>query len=220
MQVSDILIPILFLAILGYMAWRFSSGKKKAHSVRRRLAELNGWQYETGPEMFKIGDNKEQSNILYRLSGTRTDGKTWSMETRTRMEIDQVGMSEQTVWQMPCGDMTLLLMKRSSVPVPQEMKAAILRKNGLDVNLGELHSLDIDGLVNMPNTYEAFTDDSCKARKLLDQASPYIAYFSGVKAQLSICMTPGNTTVRMPICLDKPRDMESMVRLGLSLCQN
>lgn len=220
MQASDILIPLLFLAVLGGMAWWFSSAKKRGHSIRSRLAETNGWRYEAGSDVYKIGDDKQQANILYRLSGSRPDGKTWLMETRMRLEIDQTGMSEQTIWQMPYGDMTVLIMQRSSVPVPREMKAAVLRKNGIDLDLSKLDSVEIAGLSTTSDPYEAYTDKSEKAMDLLEQALIYFAYFSSAKARLSVCITPGNTVVRMPLSLEKPADMEAMVRLGLSLCKN
>ncbi len=217
MQASDILIPLLFLAVLGGMAWWLTAGKDRGHKTRNRLAEANGWKYEAGSEVYKLGDDRQQSNILYRLSGSLTDGKTWLMEARMRMEIDQSGMSEQTFWQMPWGNMTLLLMQRSSVPVPREIKAALLLKNGIDIDLNELHSVDITGISTLSDRYEAYADDPDKALDLLGQASDFVAYFSDAKAWPSICISPGNTIVRLPLGLEKPADMEAMARLGLSL---
>lgn len=218
MQASDIIIPLPFVIVLGGMAWWITSAKKRGHQARGRLAELNGWQYEAGSGVYKIGDDKEQANILYRVSGSLSDGKSWRMEVRMRMEVDQTGMSESTVWQMPSGDMTVLLMQRSSVPVSTEMKTAVLRKNGINIDVGKLHTVEIASLSTASDPYEVYADEREKARARLNPVTPFIAYFSRAKARPSVCMTPGNTAVRLPLCLEKPADMEALIRLGLALC--
>lgn len=217
MQASDILIPLLFLVALGGMAWWLTSAKKRGHAARSQLAKLNGWLYEAGSDVYKLGGNKPQSNILYRLSGSLPDGSMWLMEARMRMEVDQTGMSEQTVWQAPCGDLTVLLMQRSSMPIPKEMKTAVFHKSGIDIDAGKLDTVEITGLSTPSDPYEAYADESERARDLLERASVFIAYFSKIKAHLSVSITPENSMVRLPICLEKPADMEAMVRLGLSL---
>lgn len=218
MQVTDIVIPLLFLAVLGGMAWWLTAGKKRGHTTRSRLASANGWKYEAGSGLYKLGDDIQQSNILYRLSGSLPDGRAWVLEARMRMEIDLTGMNEQTVWQMPYGYMTVLLTQRSSVPIPKEMKTAVLRKNGIDIDAGSLDIVEIAGLSTPFDPYEAYADKSDQARVGLERASVYLAHFSATQALPSVSITPGNTVVRLPICLEKPADMEAMVRLGLSLC--
>lgn len=217
MQMTDIVIPLLFLAVLGGMAWTMTAGKKRGHKTRSRLAGANGWKYEAGSGVYKSGDDKQQSNVLYRLSGISPDGRAWLMEARMRMDIDHTGMSEQTVWRMPYGNMTVLLMQRSSVPVPQEMKTAVMRKNGIDIDASNLDIVEIAGLSTQSDPYEAYADKVDDARARLERASAFITHFSVAKARPSVSITQGNTIVRLSICLEKPADMEAMVRLGLSL---
>lgn len=219
MQASDILIPLLFLIALGGMAWWLTSAKKRGHTARSQLAKLNGWLYEAGSDVYILGADKQQSNVLYRLSGSLPDGRIWLMEARMRMDVDQAGMNEQTVWQAPCGDMTVLLMQRTSLPISKEMKTAVLNKNGIDIDVGKLDIVEITGLSTPSDPYEAYADENERAQDLLERTSVFAAYFSGAKAHPSVSITPGNTIVRLPICLEKPADIEAMVHLGLSLCR-
>lgn len=216
MNLTNILIPLLFVAALGFMAFFMIRKKKSGHENRQAYAGQNGLRYNRLDASYVIG--RERTNLLYQIVQTKNP-PCWEINAHLNLPYEEdsatSSLAAKTTWTCPIYGFTFVVLPSGLNDIVREMMLNLLSSQYESLNFVDLKT--ISPSIFASYKFEVLTDDLVRATRVFERMNPLLEKLSDknkTNDQLKIIVIDGQAEIRLPWCVEEPEELDTLISLG------
>ncbi|MDF1617904.1 hypothetical protein [Petrocella sp. FN5] len=220
---KDVVVPILFVIVLGGMALLLTRRGRQNHEARAKAAAQKNYQYNAATSV--VVNKDVPRNLLYTLRDNSSNESSWKMEAYFRKNV-KVGSSttnnivlyENTKWLGNGGGFNGLIIPKSPIDLSVEEIAKSLETMGHKMNIRGLQRIALPE--RLSKYFDMFSDDERQMTDFVqknEESFFLVADNYPIRRHLVIMITPDNISMNVSWCIENPEDMMAFAELGASL---